>query len=77
MFISGGTGIDLFERTIRFQLVPGFYEEEASTTHLKHEEVELSDGGNGPLMTQPIGRRMEHGEFLLSPKMNSMGLTAW
>ena len=80
MFIRGGTGIDLFESTIRLQLVPGFYlvvREESSTTPLKHEEVELTDGGNGPLMTQPIGRRTEHGEFLSSPKMKSLGLTTW
>ena len=42
--------------------------EESSTTHLKHEEVELTDGGNGPLMTPSIGRRTEHGEFCHLPR---------
>ena len=53
------------------------FEEDSSTKHLKHEEVEPTDGANGPLTTQPIGRRMEHGELLSTPKMKSMGLTTW
>ena len=80
MFIRVGTGIDMFESTIRFKLVPGLFwsvKEESSTTHLKHEEVEPMDGGNGPVMTQPIGRRTDHGELLSSLKMNSRGLTVW
>ena len=40
------------------------------------EEVNPADGGNGPLMTQPIGRRTEHGELESSPKRNSIGPTA-
>ena len=80
MFIRGGTA----STCLKAPYDPNSYQdfiwsvrEEYSTTHLKHAEVELTDGGNGPLMTQPIDRRTEHGEFLSSPKMNSMGLTAW
>ena len=39
----------------------------SSTTHLKQDEFDLKDGGNGPLKTQSIVNRTAHGEIESSP----------
>ena len=49
----------------------------SSTTHLKQDEFDLKDGGNGPLKTQPIGRRTAHGDIESFPRRYSTGLIAW
>ena len=49
----------------------------SSTTHLKQDEFDLKNGVNGPLKTQPIGRRTAHGEIESYPRRYSTGLMAW
>ena len=49
----------------------------SSTTHLKQDEFDLKDGGNGPLKNQPIGRRTAHGEIESSRRSYSTVLLAW